>query len=52
MRVEDFKVEGRGEGRVLRRGRTGMLDRQQRESALGHWAIMRRVLPGRVWENW
>ncbi|MCJ1248758.1 hypothetical protein MMC30_005977 [Trapelia coarctata] len=49
MRVEDLR--GQGE-RVLRRGKTGVLERGQRESAVGHWAIMRRVLPGRVWENW
>lgn len=41
----------RGEG-VLRKGKTGVLERGQRASAVGHWAIMRRVLPRGVWENW
>lgn len=54
MSVEEFMkgVRGqRGEG-VLRKGKTGVLERGQRASAVGHWAIMRRVLPRGVWENW
>lgn len=40
------------EGEVLRVGKMRQLERWQRESALGHWRIMRQVLPSTVWENW
>jgi len=51
MSVEEFKKRGMG-GSVLRKGKTGVLERGQRASAVGHWRIMRRVLPRGVWENW
>lgn len=38
--------------KVLRRGQTEILEACQQESALGHWKIMRSVLPDVVWENW
>lgn len=28
------------------------LEKVQYESALGHWRVMRSVLPDAVWENW
>ncbi|KAI9780568.1 MAG: hypothetical protein M1839_006686 [Geoglossum umbratile] len=38
---------------VLKAGKTmQMLQKWQEHSALGHWAIMRTVIPDRVWENW
>lgn len=37
---------------VLRRGQTQKLEAFQRESAVGHWRIMRTVLPDKIWENW
>ncbi|MCJ1287806.1 hypothetical protein MMC26_007158 [Xylographa opegraphella] len=43
---------GDGPGKVLRRGKTEALQRWQRESAVGHWRIMRKVLPAVVWESW
>ncbi|MCJ1388689.1 hypothetical protein MMC18_001538 [Xylographa bjoerkii] len=43
---------GDGTGKVLRRGKTEALQRWQRESAVGHWRIMRNVLPAVVWETW
>jgi hypothetical protein len=46
----DFVV-GREEG-VLRANETEKLERWHRDSALGHWAVMRTVLPREVWENW
>ncbi|MCJ1418123.1 hypothetical protein MMC32_004468 [Xylographa parallela] len=45
----EFFGDGTG---LLRRGKTEALQRWQRESAVGHWRIMRKVLPGVVWENW
>jgi len=46
--------EGKEEGKemVLRKGEEGLWRRQQEESAIKHWQIMRRVLPGAVWEMW
>ena len=40
------------EQHVLRRGNTKALEASQQESALGHWNLMRTVLPDFVWENW
>lgn len=40
------------EGDVLRVGKTRELEKWHRESAIGHWRVMRGVLPSAVWENW
>ncbi|KAK3342366.1 S-adenosyl-L-methionine-dependent methyltransferase [Neurospora tetraspora] len=37
---------------VLRRNDTSALEKWQEGSALGHWEIMRGVLPEVVWVNW
>ncbi len=37
---------------ILKRGQTQKLEALQRESAVGHWRIMRTVLPDTIWENW
>ncbi|KAK4561312.1 hypothetical protein LTR86_004629 [Recurvomyces mirabilis] len=37
---------------VLEKGSQGKWRKQQEESALRHWYIMRRVLPAKVWEMW
>ncbi|KAK4242738.1 polyamine aminopropyltransferase [Achaetomium macrosporum] len=51
VREEDF-VEGKeGEG-ILRRNETERLVKWHQMSALGHWTIMRTVLPEAVWEAW
>ena len=36
----------------LKRGQTQKLEAFQKESAVGHWRIMRTVLPDVIWENW
>ena len=41
-----------GPGQILRRGQTAQLERWHQRGAVGHWAIMRTVLPAAVWENW
>lgn len=46
------RVDLSGKPRILRRGQTEILEACQQESALGHWKIMRNVLPDFVWENW
>jgi hypothetical protein len=50
VREEDFLV-GTEEG-VLTRNDTGKLEKWHRASAVGHWGVMRTVLPNEVWENW
>ena len=48
-----FKVGKRQKGEMLRRGQ---ISREMQEStiasAVGHWYLMRTVLPDVVWENW
>jgi hypothetical protein len=46
----DF-LAGSDEG-ILRRNDTKKLARWHEKSALGHWTVMRAVLPSIVWENW
>lgn len=46
------RVDSSEKSNVLRRGHTEILDASQLESALGHWKIMRSVLPDFIWENW
>lgn len=40
------------EGEILTRANTNILEKLQVDSALGHWHLMRRVVPAAVWENW
>jgi hypothetical protein len=40
------------DGEVLRIGRTRQLGTWHRQSAIGHWKVMRTVMPSAVWENW
>lgn len=37
---------------TLKRGRTKDIQSSHKDSAVGHWGIMRTVLPDSVWENW
>ena len=37
---------------ILRAGKTNVLTASHANSAVGHWRIMRNVLPAEVWENW
>lgn len=39
-------------GNILRSGKTKELEKWQAKSALGHWRVMRTVLPDVIWENW
>lgn len=41
-----------GEVDVLRRNDTSALAKWHEKSALGHWEVMRIVLPDAFWENW
>ncbi|KAK0673013.1 S-adenosyl-L-methionine-dependent methyltransferase [Cercophora samala] len=52
VKEEDFvKAEGEAEG-VLRANDTERLVKWHESSAMGHWGIMRTVLPDAVWEEW
>lgn len=37
---------------ILKKGETAGLRSMQTQSAIGHWKIMRTVIPPVVWENW
>lgn len=39
-------------GQVLTRGHTAAFEASQMKSAIGHWHVMRTVLPAKVWETW
>jgi hypothetical protein len=48
LTTDNFELDGE----VLRIGRTRQLGVWHRQSAIGHWKIMRTVMPSAVWENW
>ena len=37
---------------ILKKGQTKKLEELQMKSAIGHWNLMRTVLPPKIWENW
>lgn len=41
-----------GDLEILKRGRTEKIQAFNKDSAVGHWRIMRTVLPDSLWENW
>lgn len=40
------------EGELLTRANTKVLEKMHVQSAIGHWKLMRKVIPAAVWENW
>ncbi len=50
--VSDSDFLSKEEVRLVRNNDTEQLSKHHEQSALGHWAVMRRVLPAKVWENW
>ena len=40
------------DGGILLRNDTARFRGWQQKSALGHWAVMRTVLPKEIWEDW
>ncbi|KJR88240.1 spermine/spermidine synthase [Sporothrix schenckii 1099-18] len=50
--VVDTDFRSTEEARIVRRNDTEQLAEWHAESALGHWAVMRRVVPAKVWEMW
>ena len=47
--VHDFPS---GKGRIITRKDTAEFAASQLKSAVGHWHVMRTVLPAKVWEDW
>ncbi|TVY46767.1 Polyamine aminopropyltransferase [Lachnellula occidentalis] len=45
-------AEVKADGGILSRNDTERFKNWQQKSALGHWAVMRTVLPDMVWDNW
>ncbi|EED17607.1 spermine/spermidine synthase family protein [Talaromyces stipitatus ATCC 10500] len=52
----DHKIFGIGDDstdqRLLEVGKTDVLESYHTQNAIGHWNIMRKVLPAKVWENY
>lgn len=40
------------EMRILRKNETQLFTPWLQKSALGHWAVMRTVIPPEIWEQW
>ena len=48
-----FKAGRQHKGEILRRGKISPeMHKSTVDSAIGHWYLMRTVLPDVVWENW
>jgi hypothetical protein len=45
------KAKG-GKQHILAEGQLAELQKWQSQSAVGHWKIMRTVLPAAIWEDW
>ncbi len=43
-------LQDKADAQILESGE--VLDRMQHPMAIGHWYLMRKLLPSRVWENW
>ncbi|EAS31307.3 spermine/spermidine synthase [Coccidioides immitis RS] len=49
---DTFKNAGSGHPDILDKNQIGQLQKWHSQSAIGHWKIMRTVLPAAVWEKW
>lgn len=50
--VQEAEILAGEDAGILRRNTTEKVAEWHKESAAGHWAIMRMVLPARIWEMW
>jgi hypothetical protein len=50
--LKEFEWREGEDTRVLSKDDTGRLEGWHRTSAVGHWGVMRGVVPSGVWENW
>jgi len=51
VKYEDIEATEEDGGVLLRNG-TERFRKWQQTSAMGHWAVMRTVLPKEIWEDW
>lgn len=38
--------------KIVRKNDTETLAKYHDQTALGHWSVMREVIPKKIWENW
>lgn len=38
--------------KIVRQNDTGILTKYHDQTALGHWSVMREVIPKNIWQNW
>jgi len=50
--LEQYWGKSKGDWMVLEESNIHELDAWQKASAVGHWAVIRTVVPDRVWENY
>jgi len=50
--IEEHMSITEEDGGYLIKNNTERFRKWQEASALGHWAVMRTVVPDEVWENW
>jgi hypothetical protein len=50
--VLDSQFLAGGDEGILRNNDTQKLEKWHIQSAIGHWTVMRTVIPARMWENW
>lgn len=50
--VFDSNFQSTEEARIVRRNDTEQLAQWHAESAIGHWTVMRGVIPPKVWAQW
>lgn len=51
MAEDLFGVEG-DDGAIIQKNETGRLSAWHQQSAVGHWKVMRTVVPPQIWELW
>lgn len=50
--LEQYWGDNGAEGPILAQKNISVLDAWQRVSAVGHWGVIRTVVPNAVWENY
>ncbi|KAI1380523.1 S-adenosyl-L-methionine-dependent methyltransferase [Hypoxylon crocopeplum] len=50
--VDESAFEAAEHAGILRANETEKLAKWHDQSALGHWAVMRTVIPSHIWQNW
>lgn len=50
--VKVLNFMGEDGGDVLTKNNTAVMKEWHQASAVGHWEIMRKVMPSKIWELW